>query len=207
MSCIASFCYDRFMKKTEQACLIDWRRELLQDVKGRVLEIGAGTGASLELYPQIPDLEIVMSEPDKNMRAQLVKKLKRKGQQHVAVIESSAEKISSSNQAFDFAFISLVCCSVKDPAAALHEIKRVLKPDGRLIFLEHVAADHGTKRRRWQNRLNPVWRFLAGNCHLNRDTELTLNEVGFIITSIQRESMRKAWSLVRPTIRGVATLR
>ena len=84
------------------------------------------------------------------------------------------------------------------------EIKRILKPGGRLVFLEHVAAEVGTNRRIWQHRLNPFWRRIAGNCHLIRETENEIKKAGFEIESITRESMRKTISIVRPTIRGIA---
>jgi len=74
MSYLMSFFYDKVMKSTEEACLIDWRRELLKDVDGKVLEIGAGTGASLSLYPSSSNIELFLSEPDKNMRRQLSEK-------------------------------------------------------------------------------------------------------------------------------------
>jgi ubiquinone/menaquinone biosynthesis C-methylase UbiE len=97
-----------------------------------------------------------------------------------------------------------VCCSVKDVSKSLAEIKRVLKPGGKFVFLEHVAAIPGTRRRTWQNIINPLWRKIAGNCHLNRNTEQAILDAGFSIESIESESMRKAMGLVRPTVRGVA---
>ena len=99
---------------------------------------------------------------------------------------------------------SLVCCSVFDLQASLHEIKRVLRSGGHLVFLEHVAAVEGTSRRRWQNRINPIWKSLMGNCHLNRDTEQAILMAGFKIKEIKRESMRKVSPILRPTIRGIA---
>ena len=99
---------------------------------------------------------------------------------------------------------SLVCCSVTNLERALREIRRVLKPGGGLVFMEHVADEHGTRRRRWQNRITPLWRKLAGNCHLNRETEAAILAAGFTIRDIRRENMRKAISLVEPTIRGIA---
>ena len=192
------------MKATEDACLIDWRRELLKHAHGSVLEIGAGTGASLNLYPDNPDLKLSLAEPDKNMRGQLEEKVRQSGRQRVTVLACPGEKIISNDGVFDYVFASLVCCSVTNVAATLAEINRVLKPDGKFIFLEHVAAEEGSNRRKWQNRVNPFWRKLAGNCHLNRETEKQIVDAGFRIDEIKRESMRKAMSLVRPTIRGVA---
>jgi len=206
MSFLSALFYDKLMKSTEEACLIDWRRELLKDVGGKVLEIGAGTGASLGLYPKKLGLEIFLSEPDANMRGQLEEKVRKQKLTNVAVLSSPGEKIGSEDDFFDVVFVSLVCCSVTDVQASLKEIKRVLKPSGRFVFLEHVAAEPGSNRRKWQNRLNMFWRKIAGNCHLNRETEQQIRDAGFTIQGIKHESMRKAMSLVRPTIRGVATL-
>ena len=95
-------------------------------------------------------------------------------------------------------------CSVNDLHACLQEIKRVLRPGGGLVFMEHVAAPGGTSRRRWQDRLTPLWKKLMGNCHLNRETEKAMVAAGFQIVQIERESMRKAPPIVRPMIRGIA---
>lgn len=198
--------YDKFMKATEEACLIQWRKDLLKNVDGKLLEIGAGTGASLALYPKSASLEIYMSEPDQSMRSQLEEKVKVQNLTNVSVLSCPGEKIESEDDFYDYVFVSLVCCSVNDIEASLSEIKRVLKSDGRFIFLEHVAAESGSGRRKWQDRLNVFWRKLAGNCHLNRETEQHIKNAGFTILDIKRESMRKAIPLVRPTIRGLAKL-
>ena len=79
-----------------------------------------------------------------------------------------------------------------------------MRPGGGFVFLEHVAAADGTSRRRWQNIVNPVWKTFMGNCHLNRETERAIVTEGFDIVQIERESMRKALPVVRPTIRGIA---
>lgn len=194
------------MKATEDACLIDWRRDLLKNVDGKVLEIGAGTGASLDLYPVKSSIDLYLSEPNQDMRSQLDKKVKDGRFDNVSVLSCTSEMLDSEDNFYDFVFASLVCCSVSDVQASLKEIKRVLKHDGSFIFLEHVAAEDGTQRRKWQNRLNIFWKKIAGNCHLNRETEAQIKDAGFVITDIKHESMRKAISLVRPTIRGIAKL-
>ena len=206
LSYVGAYFYDKIMQATEDACLIDWRRDLLKQVHGHVLEIGAGTGASLALYPQRADIQLHLAEPDEHMRAQLVKKLAHSHFADATVLSCSAENIDSEDNAYDFVFVSLVCCSVNDVPKALGEIKRVMKPSGRLLFLEHVAAPQGSKRRMWQNLFNPAWGKLAGNCHLNRDTEKSLLDAGFTLEHITRESLRKAMPLVRPSIRGVAKI-
>ena len=180
----------------------EWRRELLQQVSGDVLEVGAGTGANIEFYPESV-IRLTLSEPDRHMRKQLEHRVAG-STKNILVSAGSAENIDAQDESFDFVVASLVCCSVSDQGAALLEIRRVLKPEGCLVFLEHVAAENGTRRRLWQNRVTPLWRKLAGNCHLNRETEAALLSAGFNIRDIKRESMRKAVSLVKPTIRGIA---
>lgn len=206
MGWLAALVYDRVMAPTEAACLARWRRELFAGLHGRVLEIGAGTGASLPLYPAAVSA-LTLSEPDPHMRRRLAAKLAAAGRAGAAVAAGDAEAIDAADDSFDFVVSSLVCCSVADLDASLAEIRRVLRPGGQFVFLEHVAAAAGSSRRRWQDRLTPLWRRVAGNCHLNRDTERAIVAAGFEIDRIERESMRKAPPVVRPTIRGVAVKR
>ncbi|CAH0992538.1 2-methoxy-6-polyprenyl-1,4-benzoquinol methylase, mitochondrial [Sinobacterium norvegicum] len=204
MSFMMALFYDKIMQPAEQACLIEWRRGLLESVEGRVLELGAGTGASIGLYPRDGTLELFLAEPEPNMRQQLHEKVAQQSRQQIKVLDCPGERIDSEDDFYDVVFVSLVCCSVNDVAATLAEIKRVLKPEGRFLFLEHVAAPADSGRRKWQNRLNCIWRKMAGNCHLNRETEQSIKKAGFVIEQIDYDSMRKSMPLVRPIIRGVA---
>ena len=203
MSFLTAIFYDRFMAKTEEACLREWRHELLRQVNGKVLEVGAGTGANIKFY-SANVTRLVLTEPDKHMRKLLKEQVGNHHLRHVSVTSGTAERIEADDETFDYIVASLVCCSVKDLNASLGEIRRVLRPGGSLVFLEHVAAADGTTRRRWQNRINPVWKTFMGNCHLNRETEQAIVSEGFEIIQIERESMRKAPPIVRPTIRGIA---
>ena len=182
---------------------MEWRSELVKHVHGNVLEIGAGTGANILFYPK-NGIELTLSEPDKHMRTQLEEKVKNEGLDHVTISSHTIEENHRPDATFDCVVSTLVCCSVPNLASAFSEIKRILKPDGYFIFLEHVGAEKGTRRRRWQNRLTPLWCKISGNCHLNRETEIALKNAGFTFKEIKRESMRKATPLVRPTIRGIA---
>ncbi len=202
MSYLVAKFYDKMLATAEQTCLRDWRCELLKNINGNVLEIGAGTGSNINFYPSSIS-SLVLSEPDQHMRRQLEKKIA-DSKLNITLASGTAEKIEAQDESFDVVVSSLVCCSVTNLENALAEIKRVLTVNGQLIFLEHVAADEGTKRRRWQNIINPFWRKLAGNCHLNRETEAAMLAAGFEIIEIKRESMRKVISVVRPTIRGIA---
>ncbi len=203
MSFLTAYFYDRVMSTTEEACLKEWRLELLKQVRGEVLEIGAGTGANIRLYSDKVS-RLVLNEPDKHMRKRIRVQLDNHRLGHVSLTGGTAEQIEADDESFDYVVSSLVCCSVTNLTASLSEIKRVLKPGGGYVFMEHVAAANGTTRRRWQNIINPVWKTLMGNCHLNRETEQALVTEGFDIVQIKRESMRKAPPIVRPTIRGIA---
>lgn len=188
--------YDRFMAGTEEACLRQWRAELLAHANGDVLEIGAGTGANVTFYP--PDAKLTLCEPSPAMRAILAQNAP-----NAVLCASEAEELPFADASFDSVVTTLVLCTVKSPAASLAEVARVLRPDGRLFFLEHVVS-HDPKRRRWQKVLDPAWSRFAGGCHCCRDTEHALKQAGFVVESIARESMRKAFPILRPTIRGVA---
>ena len=203
MSWFLATIYDRFMRKAEEAGLGAWRGELLAPVGGDVLEIGAGTGANLACYG--PDVRrLVLAEPEPRMRARLEARLAAAGRNgHAEVADAAAEKLPFADGTFDVVVATLVLCSVADPRAALAEIHRVLRPGGCFVFLEHVAAGDAA-RLRWQHRVEPVWKRLADNCHLTRQTEQLIVQAGFGIEDITRESMRKAMPVARPTVRGVA---
>jgi ubiquinone/menaquinone biosynthesis C-methylase UbiE len=201
MSWLMAAVYDRFMKVSEEACLGRWRADLLRDLSGEVLEVGAGTGSTLGLYPKAVT-RLVMAEPDPHMRRKLLEK-----RGTIEVSDAPAEKLPFDQASFDAVVCSLVLCSVRDQAAALAEIARVLRPGGRLLFLEHVAADGKPERLKWQGRIEPLWKHLMGNCHLTRRTEAAIAAAGLDIETIQRESIRKALPIVRPSIRGVARKR
>jgi len=203
MSILTAFLYDRFMAKTEEACLAEWRHGLLRQVSGEVLEVGAGTGANIKFYSDNVS-RLVLTEPDKHMRRLLEEQVSNHNPGKVAVSSGTAEQIEAVDESFDFVVATLVCCSVKDLNICLAEIHRVLRPGGSLVFLEHVAAADGSRIRRWQNRINPIWKAIMGNCHLNRETEQAIVAEGFEIIQIEREGMKKAPSIVRSTIRGVA---
>lgn len=198
----AALLYDRFMRSVEEAGLLAWRTALLAPLSGSVLEIGAGTGRNLGRYPPAVTW-LVMTEPDRNMRAILERQV-RAGSREGEVVDAPAEHLPFPDGTFDAVVSTLVLCSVVDPDAALREIHRVLRPGGRLVFLEHVAAAERPARLRWQRRIEPIWKRVAGNCHLTRDSERAIGSAGFDITAIGRASMRKAPGVIRPTIRGSA---
>lgn len=194
--------YDRFMERSEQACLRAWRRELLSDLRGDVLEIGAGTGANLPYYGR-GVTRLIAVEPDPHMRRRLEGRA-RSGYA-LECRDGRAETLPAENESVDAVVSTLVLCSVRDPVAVLEEVRRVLRRGGTFVFLEHVAAAPESKRRKWQGRIEPFWKLVADGCHLTRETEVAIERAGFRIETVERESMRKALPWVRPTIRGRAT--
>ncbi|MCU1499387.1 MAG: hypothetical protein JWM47_3340 [Acidimicrobiales bacterium] len=202
--------YDRLVAATEKACFQAWRHDLLTDLHGTVLEIGAGTGSNLVHYPPAVD-RLVLTEPDPGMRRRLTAKLeaaradRRFGPSSVEVLPDPAQRLSAPDGSVDAVVTTLVLCSVPDQAATLAELRRVLAPGGRLVFLEHVAADDRPERLKWQRRIDPVWKRVVGGCRLTRRTADAIADAGFTIDSLTRESARKAVPVVRPTIRGTAT--
>lgn len=196
-----SAAYDRGMKASEEAGLRRMRRELLAQARGRVLELGAGTGLNLEHYPEgIESLTLV--EPDPHMTKQLRPRVVAAGRE-AEVVEAPAEHLPFPDDSFDTAVLTLVLCTVPDPTASLAEIKRVLKPGGQLLFLEHVRSRHPDLAR-WQDRLESPWRFLADGCHCNRDTVSAISAAGFDLDDIERGSLPKAPPIVRPLATGAA---
>ena len=136
---LMAFFYDRFLAQPEAHGLGDWRRALIQPLTGVVVEIGAGTGVNLSNYGDVSQL--LLTEPDPHMRSQLVTKLQARPELVATVSDAPAEQLPCGDHSVDAVVCTLVLCSVFDPAVVLAEIRRVLKPGGQLIFLEHVGSD------------------------------------------------------------------
>ena len=158
-----------------------YRERVTSAAEGRTLEIGIGAGQNLQLYSQNVS-EIVGLEPAHRLVAMAQKAASRSPLQ-VTLIEGSAESIPLEVNSFDSVLMSWTLCSIPDPVAALVEVRRVLKPDGQLLFVEHGLAPE-QKVRRWQHRLTPVWKWIAGGCHLDRPISDLIQRAGFEITDL-----------------------
>jgi ubiquinone/menaquinone biosynthesis C-methylase UbiE len=196
--------YDRAFEASEEAGLREMRAELVRQARGRVLELGAGTGLNLELYPHEGLDSLILTEPDPHMAKQLRKRMEEVCP-GAELIEAGAEDLPFEDDSFDTVVVTLVLCTVPNPAAALQEVKRLLKAGGQFLFLEHVrSGDPGLAK--WQDRLEKPWRFLGDGCHCNRDTELALKAAGFQLGDIEHPELPKAPPIVRPMAKGNARL-
>src|SRR5256886_10709226 len=191
MSWLMAAVYDRFMRGSEEACLAKWRAELLRDLSGAVLEVGAGTDVTLPHYPK-SIARLVLCEPDAHMRRKLKQKVDASALRNIEISDAPLDSLPFRAGEFDAVVCSLVLCSVPDQRAALSAIARALKPGGRLLVLDHVAADGRPGRLKWQRHIEPVWKHLMRNCHLTRRTEAAIAAAGFEIEPRQREKNRKA---------------
>ncbi len=159
------------------------REKVVPLATGRVLEIGIGTGLNMAYYDKSKVGKIIGLDPAMQMHRLALKRIRRAGL-NVELVGLSAEKIPLPDASFDSVVITYTLCSIPDPVAALKEMRRVLAPDGKLIFCEHGRAPDASVRR-WQNRLQPVWKKIAGGCHLNRDVPALLSEAGFHCENMQ----------------------
>ena len=198
---VFAFAYDRAMAGAEAAGLGELRRELLSGAHGEVLEIGAGTGVNLNLYPDAVG-RLVLLEPEEPMARRLRERVRESGRT-AEVVSAPAEALPFAPDSFDVAVCTLVLCTVADPVRALAELRRVLRPGGELRFLEHVRSDD-PGRARWQDRLDPLWRRWGHGCRCNRPTAATIAAAGFALERCEPGLIPQAPAIVRPLITGVA---
>ena len=194
--------YDRQMTKVEKAGLRACREGLLAGVAGRVLEIGAGTGSNLRFYgPAVESL--TLTEPEIPMLRRLERKA---GEQApgATVLRAPAEDLPFEDAAFDVAVSTLVLCGVDDQPRALRELRRVLRPGGQLLFIEHVRSGD-TRLARSQDRMNGINRFVVG-CDCNRPTLDSIQNAGFTVTRVEHTTMPKVPKFASPAIVGSATV-
>jgi SAM-dependent methyltransferase len=178
------------------------RAAVLAGARGRVLEIGAGTGLNIQHYHAEVE-EVVATEPEPGMMRRARDKAAELDRP-IRFVEASAEELPFEEGEFDTVVSTLVLCSVDDQGAVLAEIRRVLKPDGSFLFIEHVRADD-PKLAKWQDRLERPWKAFAQGCHPNRPTLESIESAGFAVDELEHGTLPKSPPIVRPTIAGSAS--
>lgn len=184
--------YDRFMKQAEKK--VGRHREwIVGGARGRVLEVGAGTGASFPYYGKAR--EVVALEPDPFMRSKAETRLRGlENAGSISVRAGPVESLPFPDSSFDTAVSTLVFCSVASPREGLVELHRVLRPGGEFRFIEHVRGDGlGAPVR---DALTPLWRRISAGCHLNRRTLDDIRRVGFEVGEVRRDALPPGVPLV-----------
>jgi ubiquinone/menaquinone biosynthesis C-methylase UbiE len=183
--------YARIGAAADRAGAAEHRARLLAGLQGRVVEVGAGTGLNFKYYPQAVR-EVVAVEPEASLRT-IAEAAAAAAPVAVTVLPGTAGALPLGDASVDAAVSSLVLCSVADQAAALAEIRRVLRPAGELRFYEHVRAPDGTRLARVQGAIDPLWTRLAGGCHLTRATADSIARAGFVIEECDRFLFQPCW--------------
>lgn len=190
--------YDRMSRKSEEAGMGAMRERLLAEAEGRVLEIGGGTGVNLRYYEGLDSL--VVAEPEPAMLRRLQNRVREQAMP-AEIVQAPAEDLPFEDASFDTVVSTLVLCGV-DQERSLGEVRRVLRPGGRLLFLEHVRSDDAAVAR-LQDRVNRLNRFLVG-CECNRETLAAIEAAGFTISRVEQTTMPEAPKFVRPAVVGAA---
>lgn len=175
------------------------KQRLFAELPGRIVEIGPGTGANLRYFRR--GTELVAIEPNVHMHGPLRAAARHRGIA-LDLRGETAERLSLPDAGADVVVSTLVLCTVPDPAAAVREIRRVLRPGGRLLFLEHVRADAGSGR--VQRLFAPPWHWFFEGCDVLRDTERLIRDAGFASVDLQRYHLRSALLPINPQIAGTA---
>jgi ubiquinone/menaquinone biosynthesis C-methylase UbiE len=167
-----------------QGQLQDYRSGLVPDARGRVLEVGVGSGMNLPFYGS--DVrEVVGIDPSRELLA-MARNRAAEAAVPVTLTRASAISMPLEDASFDTIVMTWTLCSIPDPAAALSEMWRVLRPGGTLLFIEHgLSPDPGVAR--WQHRLTPVWRRFTGGCHLDRKIDDLICAAGFDLPDLENE--------------------
>jgi SAM-dependent methyltransferase len=193
--------YDVSLWNGERRGMRAMRTELLGHAHGCTVEIGAGTGLNLSHYPGGLG-ELVLTEPDPAMRSRLATKLRRSGQP-ARVVDAPAEQLPFEDGSVDTVVSTYVLCTVDAPDVVLEEIARVLRPDGQLLFIEHVRSQSAILAS-WQDRLARPWRRFARGCRCNRATADLITACGLEFEHLRESSWRGMPPIVRPLITGRA---
>jgi ubiquinone/menaquinone biosynthesis C-methylase UbiE len=199
---VMALVYDPFVWLGELAGMRRRRNTLLRGARGRVVEIGAGTGLNIAHYPdEIAELALI--EPEPAMRRRLARRLQRHARV-ARILDAPGERLPLPDASVDTVVSTLVLCTVDDPERALREIARVLRPDGQLLFIEHVRASSRFLAACQDSMLQP-WRRFAGGCRCNRPTGELMRACGFAVAA-EDAAWRGMPRIVRPLMVGRATL-
>ena len=178
------------------------RKKIVPLAEGRVLEVGMGSGLNLPFYDKAK-VELVWGlEPSYGMRKKAQKNIN-KSSIEVRWLDLPGEEIPLENDSVDTVLLTYTLCTISDWEAALQQMRRVLRPGGKLVFSEHGAAPDASVLK-WQNRITPYWKKLAGGCHLNRPISQYLETSGFIIETLETEYTRSTPKIAGFNYRGLA---
>jgi ubiquinone/menaquinone biosynthesis C-methylase UbiE len=158
------------------------RQIVVPQARGQVLEIGMGSGLNLPFYDGAKVSKVWGLEPSDEMRMKAAK-VAAKAVVPVSFLDLPGEEIPLDDASVDTVLVTYTLCTIPEVAAALTQMRRVLKPDGKLIFCEHGQAPDAAVRR-WQDRLNPIWGRFSGGCHLNRPIDALVKQAGFEIETL-----------------------
>ena len=195
--------YDRMIAPEERRFLAEVRKEVAGGARGRVLEIGAGTGLNFAHYPD--GAGVTATEPDPYMFQRAERRLSALGRA-IDLKQASAEELPFDDGSFDTVVGTLVMCSIPHPGRALSEIRRVLKPKGEYRFYEHVRYENPFGAF-WQDAVTPAWSWFGAGCHPNRDTARLIRDAGFEISELERSKPLPPvppMIFSRPHIKGTA---
>ncbi len=178
-----------------------FKRKHLSNLSGTVLEIGPGAGSNFRYLPK--DVHWIGVEPNSPVNEALRAEAEAQGITNIEIHNDPGEKLPFPNNSCDAVIATFVLCTVKNQAKVLSEMIRVLKPDGKFTFIEHVAAEKGSVLRLYQDLTNPLSRLWAKNCHVNRETLATIKSAGFNDIAVDQEKIRMMGVPI-PHIRGTA---
>ena len=170
-----------------QDTFVAYRRRVVSSAHGLVLEVGAGSGLNIPFYTGA-STHVVGLDPSTRLLAK-ARQLQRASASSVDLIAGSAESLPLEDESIDTVVTTWTLCSIPDVETALREVRRVLKPSGQLLFVEHGRA-LDERVRRWQDRLTPAWKRLAGGCHLNRPIRQLVEDAGFEIERVDTAYMK-----------------
>lgn len=159
------------------------KRRIFGELPATIVELGPGSGANFRYYSR--GTRVIAVEPNPMMLKRMYSQAARHGVE-IDLRHAGAEGMEVESESADLVVSTLVLCSVRDPRQVLSEVRRVLSPGGRFAFLEHVAAEPGTRLRKVQDAIHRPWHWLGEGCHLNRDTASTIEDAGFSELELER---------------------